>query len=179
MLERGGSMTADELLAMPLTIAPSGAYCRPENAGTLLLGWAHDARPEPDFTYEDQDVVEAPFFHRTGTDTAGYETWASLAEVMPPLGEFAGITATTGGYYGVTPDHNPFLGFDPAVPNLLRLVGFSGHGAMFGPFTALIGQALLDAGHDVPDVPVLGRTVSIAPFRLDRRFGRLAERMVI
>ena len=56
-------------------------------------------------------------------------------------GEFGGVQATTAGFYAVTPDHNPFLDVDPAVPNLIRLVGFSGHGAMFGPFTAAVARA--------------------------------------
>jgi sarcosine oxidase subunit beta len=179
MLERGGSMTEAELLRMPLTIAPSGAYCRPENGSTLLTGWAHDAPSEPDFSYEDQDRIEPRFFHKSGPDSAGFETWASLAEALPPIGEFAGITATTSGYYAVTPDHNPFLGYDPRIANLVRLVGFSGHGAMFGPFTALVGEALVRAGHDVEAVEVLGRTARIDPFRVGRAFGGSHERMVI
>ncbi|MFZ5479952.1 MAG: NAD(P)/FAD-dependent oxidoreductase [Myxococcota bacterium] len=178
MLERAGSLTGEQLAAMPLVIAPSGAYCRPENEASLLMGWAHAAEPEPTFGYEDQDRVEPRFFHRGGPDTAGYETWAALAEVLPPLGEFAGLTATTSGYYAVTPDHNPFLGFDPAVPNLIRLVGFSGHGAMFGPFTAHVAAALAEAGRDVETVPVLGFDVPLAPFRIGRRFVR-GERLVI
>ena len=102
--ERAGSMSAAELQSMPLVIAPSGAYCRPENADSMLMGWAHEAREEADFTYEDQDRIEEAFFHRSGTESYGYATWASLAEVLPPLGEFAGLTATTSGYYAVTPD---------------------------------------------------------------------------
>ena len=82
----------------------------------------------------------------------------------------AGIQATTCGFYGVTPDHNPFLGFDTQVPNLLRLVGFSGHGAMFGPFTARVAQAMAEAGHNVPSVTVLGRSASLEPFALERGF---------
>lgn len=177
-VERAGSMTEAELLGMPLTIAPSGAYCRPENGRSLLMGWAHDTPPEPAFTYEDQDRIEGEFFHKSGTDSYAYATWATIAEAIPPVGEFAGVTATTGGFYATTPDHNPFLGFDPAVPNLLRLVGFSGHGAMFGPFTALVGAALADAGHDLASIEVLGTPVALDPFRIGRAFHH-AEAMVI
>lgn len=176
--ERGGSMSAAELQAMPLVIAPTGAYCRPENDSSLLMGWAHDARPEPEFSYEDQDRIEDRYFHKSGTDSAAYETWASLAEVIPAVGEFAGVTATTAGYYGTTPDHNPFLGYDPQVPNLIRLAGFSGHGAMFGPFTALVGASLAEAGCDLPAVEALGRAVSISGFRVEREY-RHAEALVI
>jgi glycine/D-amino acid oxidase-like deaminating enzyme len=178
MCERAGSLDADTLTAMPLVIAPSGAYCRPENGSSLLMGWAHDAPDEPDFGYDDQDRIEARFWHRSGPDSMGYDTWLSLAEVIPALGEFAGLTATTCGYYGVTPDHNPFLGYDPAVPNLLRLAGFSGHGAMFGPFTALVAEALAEAGRDLDSVETLGRRCALRAFAIGRPFV-MGEHMVI
>lgn len=176
--ERAGSLSREALSAMPLVISPSGAYCRPENGESLLMGWAHEAAPEPTFTYDDQDRVEPRYFHKSGVESAAYEAWASLAEVVPALGEFAGLTATTAGYYGTTPDHNPFLGFDPQVPNLVRLAGFSGHGAMFGPFTALVAGALAEAGADVESVEALGREVPVAAFRLDREL-RHGEALVI
>lgn len=178
LLQRGPSMSAEALLRMPLTIVPSGAYCRPENADHLLMGWAHDAQPEPDFSYEDQDRIDAAFSHKTGTETAAFETWATLAEVIPALAEFQGVVATTSGYYGTTPDHNPFLDFDPAVPNLLRLAGFSGHGAMFGPFTALVGERLIREGGSVDHVDVLGEPILLAPFAIGRDFSG-AEQLVI
>lgn len=177
-LPRAGGMTAPTLAAMPLVVAPNGVYCRPENADTLLLGRAHVATPEPAFTYEDQDQIEPAYAHNTGFDSGAYGAWASVAEVLPPLGEFGGITATTSGYYGSTPDHNPFLGFDRQVSNLVRLVGFSGHGAMFGPFTALVARALCEAGRDVPSVVVDGVDVPIDAFRVGRPFGR-KEQMVL
>ena len=176
--ERAGSMSAEQLAAMPLTIGPDGAYCRPENKESMLMGWAHDARPEPEFTYDDQDRIEPDFFHKTGPDSKAYEAWGNLAEVIPALGEFGGITATTSGYYATTPDHNPFMGYDPACPNLLRLAGFSGHGAMFGPFTARVAEALADAGRDLPSVELLGHDVSLDAFRIGRVY-RHAERLVI
>ena len=45
-LERGEALSPETLLSMPLVISPSGAYCRPENAGSLMLGWKHTARDE-------------------------------------------------------------------------------------------------------------------------------------
>ncbi len=166
--ERAGSLSEAELLAMPLTVAPSGAYMRPENGNSLLMGWSRPIEAEPEFSYDDQDRVPPEYFHKTGTDSIAYETWAALAEVVPAVGEFAGITATTAGYYGTTPDHNPYLGYDPQVPNLIRLAGFSGHGAMFGPFTALVAGQLAAAGRDVPTVPALGHDVPVATFQLGR-----------
>ncbi len=177
-IERGGGMSAEDLLAMPLVIVPGGAYCRPENARSLMAGFAHAATDDRDFDYDDQDAVDPTCSHRSGTDSLAFEAWLALAEYLPPIGEFAGITATTAGYYGTTPDHNPYLGFDPVLGNLLRLVGFSGHGAMFGPFSALVAEALATSGCDLDHLVVLDREVSLAPFSPSRRLGS-GEAMVI
>lgn len=177
-LERDGPMTADELMAMPMTICPSGIYARPESRGQLLIGKKHPTRAEPGFDYEDQDVIEAGFSHKSGVDSMPFELWAQVAEVLPPVAEFGGVNATAGGYYAETPDHNPFLGYDRARPNLIRLVGFSGHGAMFGPFTARVAAALAEAGADVPFVDVDSGRVDLAAFRIGRSFSH-SEDMVI
>lgn len=177
-LDRGEALSPQTLLSMPLVISPSGAYCRPENGDSLLIGWKHDAPDEAEaFTYEDQDNIEPAFYHRSGVESRAYEAWLALAEGVPALGDFAGITATTAGYYGTTPDHNPFLDYDPALPNLIRLVGFSGHGAMFGPFTARVAVALAEAGRSVDSVEVLGERAELAPFRIGRPWRH--EAMVI
>lgn len=177
-LDRGAQVSADLLASLPLIIAPGGAYCRPENAHSLLLGYAHDTPAEPEFQHEDQDRIDPLAFHRGAEDGLAVQAWLSMAEVVPTLADLAGFRATTSGYYGTTPDHNPFLGHDPQVENLIRLVGFSGHGAMFGPFSSAIGLALVEAGADLADLPVLDRSVSMLPFRLDRQF-RHGEAMVI
>ena len=169
-IQRDGSLDAEAFMAMPLVITPSGVYLRPENPDSLLVGWAHATAPEPDFTYEDQDVVQAGYAHNSGIDAAPYEAWMHAAEVLPPIGEFGGITATTAGFYGTTPDHNPFFGFDKAVPNVLRLVGFSGHGAMFGPFTARVAAAFCEAGEDLDTVELHDGPVDVGAFALDREF---------
>ena len=171
-------MTPDTLLSMPLTICPSGIYVRPENADSLLMGKKHDAPSELQFGYEDQDTVEPDFAHDGGIDAVPFELWMGAAEVLPPLEGFDGFSATTAGYYGTTPDHNPFLGFDPRRSNLIRLVGFSGHGAMFGPFTARVARTLAEAGRDVPSVHLDGETVELDPFRIGREMST-AETMVI
>jgi sarcosine oxidase, subunit beta len=177
-VERGNSMPSDTLANMPMVITPSGAYCRPESRESLMMGWAHPADAEPSFEYEDQDAVEEAFSHDSGIDSRAYEAWESIAETIPTVGEFEGLAATTSGYYGTTPDHNPFLGFDQRRPNLLRLVGFSGHGAMFGPFTSYVGLKLAEEGRNVPSVEILGETASMASFAMDREF-KHAEHMVI
>lgn len=177
-IDRGGSMSPEELGEMPMVITPSGAYCRPENRHSLMAGWAHRADAEPSFDHDDQDVIDEDFFHDSGIDSRAYDAWEAIAEVLPPIGEFDGVSATTSGYYGTTPDHNPFLGYDTYRSNLLHLVGFSGHGAMFGPFTSLVGLQLAEAGKDLNSVSVMGESVSMEAFALNRPFQH-AEHMVI
>jgi glycine/D-amino acid oxidase-like deaminating enzyme len=161
-----------------MTITPSRAYCRPENAEQLLGGWAHPARPQPDFDWSDQDAVEPGFFHKSGLDNYGFKLWLRLAESIPAVGDFAGIEATTAGFYAMTPDHNPWFGFDPRRPNLLHAVGFSGHGAMLGPFTAAAISAMAMAGHDLREIELDGRPVDLSALLLGRRH-REPEGMVI
>ncbi len=177
-LARGGEMSAETLASMPLTIAPSGTYCRPENADTLLIGKKHEVEPAWDFTYDEQDAIEGDYSHDGGIDARPFELWMELAEVIPQLESFDGFSATTGGFYATTPDHNPFLGFDRQRPNLLRLVGFSGHGAMMAPFTARVGAALADAGHDLDALDLEGTSVPLDAFQLGRAYAH-AESMVI
>lgn len=177
-IKRDGPMSAETLDGMPLTITPSGVYCRPENADTLLMGHAHPTHSEDGFTYEDQDVIEPDFAHTGGLDAAPFESWAMLSETIPAVGEFAGIAATTSGYYGTTPDHNPFFGYDRILTNFIRLVGFSGHGAMFGPFSAQVALALCEAGRDVEIIEIEGESVSLDAFRIGRAY-TAHEAMVI
>jgi glycine/D-amino acid oxidase-like deaminating enzyme len=168
-ISRGDAMDRDRFMGMPLVIAPTGTYFRPENPGSLMVGWAHDAKDQAAaFTYADQDTSEEDFYHASGVDARPFHAWMNVADVVPEAMDFAGITATTSGFYGTTPDHNPFLDFDPRVANLLRLVGFSGHGAMFGPFTALVAAALAEAGQSLSQVDVLGTQASIEAFRIGR-----------
>jgi glycine/D-amino acid oxidase-like deaminating enzyme len=177
-LRRDGSLGPDQLADMPLVIGPTGVYCRPENRDTLLVGKKHDTRADLEFTYDDQDVVEPGFAHSGGVDSVPFSIWAELAEVLPPVGEFAGFSSTTCGYYGTTPDHNPFFGYDRFRPNLIRLVGFSGHGAMFGPFTARIGRELAEAGRDLEAIELDGHRIALDAFRIGRTYTH-AEKMVI
>ena len=177
-VQRGDSVGGDELLSWPMTITTSRAYCRPENAGQLLAGWAHAAEPEPEFAWSDQDLIEPPFFHKSGLDNYGFQLWMELAEAIPSVGEFSGIEATTSGYYAVTPDHNPILGFDPQQPALLHAAGFSGHGAMMGPFTANVIRQMVLAGENLPEVDIDGSAVDIQDLLVGRTFTQ-GEGMVI
>ena len=183
-IERAGELTEEQFLEFPMTISPSGVYCRPENGSSLMMGWAQEAKDESeDFDYDDQDIVNPRYSHKSGIDAVPFEAWMSLADNISMIGEFAGITATTSGFYAVTPDHNPFIDFDPNIPNLIRAVGFSGHGAMFGPFGAAIIAALAKSGQSIDTVELdfseqPSSIVSITAFKIGRDFGA-GEQMVI
>jgi glycine/D-amino acid oxidase-like deaminating enzyme len=177
-LGRDGPMTAATLSSMPLTILPSGLYCRPENKDTMMMGKKHDTPAQIDFTYDDQDHIEPAFSHKGGIEAVPFELWMELAEALPPVAEFSGVQATTCGYYGTTPDHNPYLGYDRALGGLIRLIGHSGHGAMMGPFTARVALALAEAGEDVAAVDIDGTPVELASFAIGRESDH-SEQMVI
>lgn len=177
-IDRGGDFPEKEFANMPMVITPSGAYCRPENKDSLMVGWAHKADSEPSFDWEDQDEIEANFSHDSGLDSKAFEAWEAIASVLPPMADFDGITSTTSGYYGTTPDHNPFMCYDPYRSNLIHLVGFSGHGAMFGPFTALVGLKLAEAEKDIDFVEALDGRIDMDAFAINREF-KHAEDMVI
>lgn len=101
--------------AFPLTIdVASGFYFRSEGQ-RLILGRSNPNEP-PGFT--------------TGVDFAwldevlevGLARFPWLAEAELDRG------ASWWGYYAVTPDDNPILGFMPDVPGFVNACGFSGHG---------------------------------------------------
>lgn len=169
-LARDGELTGDQLENMPLVITPPGVYCRPENPDTLLMGHAHPTRHEDGFSYEDQDVIEPNFAHTGGLEAAPYNNWMDLSTYLPSVAEFSGIRYTTSGYYGTTPDHNPFFGFDRQLTNVVRLIGFSGHGAMFGPFSAQVGLQLCEAGKDLETIDLDGESVELHAFRIGRDY---------
>jgi glycine/D-amino acid oxidase-like deaminating enzyme len=176
-LQRGGSV-GEEMLGWPMTIAPSRAYCRPENGEQLMLGWSHDGPAEPEFDWEDQDRIAPAFLHKSGLDNHGVQTWMELAQWIPALAEFPGLVATTAGYYAMTPDHNPLIGFDPKEPRLFHAVGFSGHGAMLGPFTAKAVAAMVLAGRNLETLRWDGDDIDLGPLSVGRT-PRHAEGMVI
>src|SRR5207248_9334489 len=88
-----------------------GAHTRPDS-DLLLLAWAHEAAPEPDFSDEDQDRIDPHFNHNNGVDNYGYALLEQFFAFSPLLAEAGGLTATTSGFYGTRPDANHLIGFD-------------------------------------------------------------------
>jgi sarcosine oxidase, subunit beta len=175
-------MSTEEWDRLPMTIygmgAGRGMLSRPDGPH-LLLAWAHDADPEPEFSDDDQDRIEPAFSHEHGVENYGYAALAQLEEFAPALASAGGLAATTCGYYGVTPDHNPLIGFDTQQANLVHAAGFSGHGIMHAPITAVLVEALLTAGAlggrvALPE-PFAEHSIALATFDPARDFARAAR----
>ncbi len=170
-------MSREEWHQLPMTIygmgVGRGAHSRPENE-LLLLAWAHETNPEPDFSDEDQDRIDPPFNHANGIDNYGYAILEQVMAFAPRLAEAGGLTATTSGFYGTTPDANPLIGIDSNLSNLVHAVGFSGHGLMHAPITAVLVEAII-AG-DVEDgrvrlpSPFDSHTIDLSTFDPGRTF---------
>ncbi|MGZ3598761.1 MAG: NAD(P)/FAD-dependent oxidoreductase [Ktedonobacterales bacterium] len=154
-------MGEDAWERLPMTIyglgPDRGALSRPDGP-QLCLAWAHDTAPEPDFSDADQDRVDPAFDCERGIENFGYAVLAQVADFAPALAECGGLCATTSGFYGATPDATPLIGYDTQQANLVHAAGFSGHGLMHAPITAVLVEALI-AG-DVVD----GRVRLPAPF---------------
>jgi sarcosine oxidase subunit beta len=130
---------------LPMTIDfSSGLYVHPESGG-FLFGMAN--RDEP--ISFDKSVDEAWMA----------TTVEALVELVPAFEE-ASILNGWAGFYEVTPDDNPVLGFVDEVEGLAVAAGFSGHGFMQGPaIGACMAELILDGQ---------AKTVDIAAFRPTR-----------
>jgi glycine/D-amino acid oxidase-like deaminating enzyme len=131
---------------LPMTIygmgRPLGAHTRPDGHHLILAGMSQTPA-EPDFTDEDQDRIPAAFDHRVGVDNFGFQLLAEMARYAPRFVDNGGLLATTSGFYGMTPDAVPLIGIDAEVRNLVHAAGFSGHGVMHAPISALLVEAIV------------------------------------
>lgn len=152
-----------------------GAHSRPDN-DLLLLAWAHETEPETQFSDADQDRLDPPFRHDNGIDNYGYAILEQVEQFSPLLANAGGFVATTSGFYGTTPDANPLIGLDIHQQNLVHAVGFSGHGLMHAPITALLVEAILtgdvDHGHVRLPLPFDSATIDLNTFNPGRAFER-------
>jgi sarcosine oxidase, subunit beta len=171
-------LSAETWQRLPMTIygmgRPLGSHTRPEGRHLVLAGMSHTP-PEPLFEDDDQDRVPAAFDHRHGVDNFGFCLLAEMAVYSPTLVEAAGLVATTCGYYGITPDGVPLIGYDQHLPNLVHAAGFSGHGVMHAPVSALLVESLVagdaaDGRVRLPH-PFAGHTLDLAAFDPCRDFG--------
>jgi sarcosine oxidase subunit beta len=179
-------MSAAAWETLPMTIygvGPGrGAHTRPDGA-SLLIGWSHDADPESDFTDADQDAIPPDFQHAHGIENYGYAALAEVDRFAPTLANCGGLHATTCGYYGMTPDGSPLIGPDPHLHNLIHAAGFSGHGLMHAPITALLVAAIV-AGDSVAGAvrlpaPFAAHAIALAAFDPTRDFTAHHESLVL
>jgi glycine/D-amino acid oxidase-like deaminating enzyme len=141
-----------------------------------LIAKSHAATPEPDFSDNDQDRIDPAFDYAHGIENYGYALLEELAEFAPDLADCGGIAATTSGFYGMTPDATPLIGVDAQQPNLVHAAGFSGHGLMHAPITALLVEAIIagDAreGRVRLPLPFAEHSIALAAFDPARDFAR-------
>ena len=170
-------MSSEQWHRLPMTIygvgTGRGAHSRPDGE-LLLCAWAHETEPEYDFSDEDQDRIDPPFHHARGVENYGYALLEQMMDFSPLLAESGGLVATASGFYGTTPDANPLIGFDSNLDNLIHAVGFSGHGLMHAPITALLVEALLTGDAEGGKVrlpePFAEHTLNLSAFDPSRTF---------
>jgi sarcosine oxidase subunit beta len=159
-----------------------GAHSRPEH-DLLLLAWAHETEPEIHFSDADQDRIDPPFRHDNGIDNYGYAILEQVEQFSPLLANSGGLVATTCGFYGTTPDANPLIGRDAYQQNLVHAVGFSGHGLMHAPITALLVEAVLsgdvDDGHVRIPAPFDHASIDLNTFDPGRTFESLRRETLV
>lgn len=148
-----------------------GSHARPDGP-LLLLGGASATEPEPEFTDTDQDAIRDGFNHAVGIDNAAWDLLAQVDDFSPALANCGGVKATTCGFYGMSPDGSPLIGRDTQLDNLVHAVGFSGHGVMHAPVTALLVEALLagDARDGAVPLPQGMGDIQLAAFDPARDF---------
>ena len=131
--------------SLPMTIEFStGLYFHPESGG-FLFGMGNPDQPDG--------------FDKTVDEEWMMTTVERLVDRAPAF-EDAAVRRGWAGFYEVTPDDNPLLGFVGEPAGLAVAAGFSGHGFMQGP---AIGACIADL--------VIGgesRTIDISPFRPSR-----------
>lgn len=131
--------------SLPMTIEfANGLYFHPESGG-FLFGMGNPDEPSS--------------FDKTVDDAWMVTTVERLVERAPAFGD-ANVMRGWAGFYEITPDDNPLLGFVGDVEGLAVAAGFSGHGFMQGPaIGACIAELILDG---------TAKTVDITPFRPSR-----------
>ena len=131
--------------SLPMTIDfASGLYFHPESRG-FLFGMAN--REEPSTT------------DKTVDENWMATTVEALVERAPAFAE-ASILRGWAGFYEVTPDDNPLLGWTGGPEGLAVAAGFSGHGFMQGPAIGrCMAELLLDGA---------ASGIDISPFRPSR-----------
>lgn len=134
----------------PLTIdLGTGVYLRGEG-DRILFGLDSHASDEGFTEGIDWGWLE----HVLLTGVARYPWWEDLG---------VDRRGSWWGYYEVTPDNSPVIGFNPGTERWVDACGFSGHGIMHAPATGLAVSELVADGHS--------HTLALDAFRHDRFAG--------
>jgi glycine/D-amino acid oxidase-like deaminating enzyme len=144
---------------MPLTITPSGTFCRPEGR-FFLCGISPE--DDPEVAVDDFEPR-----HDEWEDTV----WPAVAALSPRF-EAAKLQRFWAGHYDFcTLDHNVIVGPHSEVGNLLLANGFSGHGLQQSPPWA--GPRRVDRARPLPQPrPLAPRPRARRPGRTLSRGGR-------
>ncbi len=123
---------------IPMTIEfATSLYFHPEGDG-FLFGMSN-----PD---------EPPGFDKRVDEAWMVRTVEALCR-RAPVFEQARVKRGWAGFYEITPDHNPLLGYVDDVEGLLVAAGFSGHGFMQGPAVGrCIAELVLDGAVRCADI---------------------------
>lgn len=133
--------------SLPMTIDfASGLYFHPESRG-FLFGMGNRAEPSTTDKTVDEDWLAT--------------TVEALVARVPAFAE-ASILRGWAGFYEVTPDDNPLLGWTGGPDGLAVAAGFSGHGFMQGP---AIGRCMAEL---LLDGAASDNEIDISPFRPSR-----------
>jgi len=105
---------------LPLVIAPSGLYFRPETGGLLIVGRSM-AQDQVGFNFDWEWSRFTEFL------------WPELAQIVPPFETLKLVRGWAGLYALNRFDGNAILGSWPEVQGLYLINGFSGHGLQQSP----------------------------------------------
>lgn len=172
----GDAPLSKEVADRPMIVSPNGAYCRPDwTSNRLMMGALTECPVAHNFPDEEQDIILPKYTLSTSSgrsvnDTSyGFEVWQEMSKWLPdislmkPAGQSSGI-------YDNTPDHTPFIDFDPQISNLIHAVGFSGHGMMHSPFTAVVIRHLIDTGAQAWTMELDDQVIDISSFSITREY---------
>jgi FAD-dependent oxidoreductase domain-containing protein 1 len=135
----------------PLVIDPTGFWFRPEGSGAASQRFLFGTTP----TLEADDLPLEPQLTEF-TD----ELWERLAHRVPAF-EAVRIEGAWAGYYEMNLfDHNALIGAHSAIPNMMCITGFSGHGM----------QQAAAAGRGLAELIVHGqyRSIDLSPLSPER-----------
>ena len=124
--------------SVPMTIEFARAlYFHPESSG-FLFGMSNKDEPTSD---------------NKAVDDAWMLTTIEALIERAPVFEAANVLRGWAGFYEVTPDDNPLLGYVPELENFIVAAGFSGHGFMQGPAIGrVIAELVVDGAPSSVDV---------------------------